>query len=84
MLTLMSRAALVTESEGENSPNVHQLMNGHTKCSLSVQWELFGCQKRKYLIGGVAGWLQHLSVIQNALNLPPTHTPRHTLTRLKQ
>lgn len=81
MLTLMSRAALFTKSEGENSPNVHQLMNGHTKRSLSV---LFGCQKHKYLIGGVEEWLQHLSVIQNALNLPHTHTPRHTLTRLKQ
>lgn len=67
-------AVLPTKSKDENSPNVHQLMNGYTKCSLSIQWILFSCQKQKYLIGGVAEWLQPLPVIQNVLNSISSHT----------
>ena len=41
----MFTATLITRIEGEDNPNILQLMNGQAKCVTPIQWILFSHKK---------------------------------------
>lgn len=48
----------------------------HIKCR-SIQLTIFHCQKYKYVVGGIAQWLQHLPIIRKSYKNPPPVTYIH-------
>ena len=37
----------VRAEKGEENPNIHQLMNGQTKCEIALQWSIIHQQKKQ-------------------------------------